>query len=219
MMDRDRQSHDERSTTVGGLLEPLSDLDPALVYAVVGALVLAESALFIGFVLPGELSVLLAGMLASIGRIELVPLIVLVIAAAVLGDALGFYIGRRVGPPLLQHRWLVRHEARIATFQTFMDRRGGLAVVVGRLTAMLRALTPPLAGISGMRWRKYLPYNLAGGVIWGGGVCVLGYVAGASYARVADLLGQVGAVAVAFLVVGGIVAWQVRRRRSVTAGH
>lgn len=204
---------------MGGLLDPLSDLDPTLVYAIVGALVLAESALFIGFVLPGELSVLLAGMLASVGRLDLVPLIALVVTAAVLGDALGFFIGRRVGPPLLQHRWLVRHEARISSFRGFMDRRGGVAVVVGRLTAMLRALTPPLAGMSGMSWRKYLPYNLAGGVVWGGGVCVLGYVAGASYARVADILGQVGAAVVALLLVAGLVAWQVRRRAALRSEH
>lgn len=198
---------------MGNLLDPLLNLDPAWVYAIVAALVLAESALFIGFVLPGELSVLLAGMLASIGRLDLLVLVPLVIGAAILGDAAGFWIGRRIGPPLLTHRWLVRHEKRIRGFQAFMERRGGTAVIVGRLTAMLRALTPPLAGLSGMSWTRYLPFNVAGAVVWGGGVCLLGYVAGTSYLRVADMLGQAGAAVLTLLVVGGFVAWQRRRRR------
>lgn len=198
---------------MGNLLDPLLSLDPTWVYAIVAALVLAESALFIGFVLPGELSVLLAGMLASIGRLDLLVLVPLVIGAAVVGDAAGFWIGRRIGPPLLTHRWLLRHERRIKGFQGFMQRRGGTAVIVGRLTAMLRALTPPLAGLSGMSWTRYLPFNVFGAVVWGGGVCLLGHLAGSSYLRVADVLGQLGTAVLATLLLGAVVVWRRRRRR------
>lgn len=177
------------------------------VYAAIALLVLAESALFIGFVLPGEASVLLGGMLASIGRLDLVVLVPLVVAAAVLGDAVGFWVGRRFGPWLRRRRTMVRHEVRVERLSGFVRRRGGLAILVGRMTALLRAMTPPVAGMSGVGWRTFLVYDVVGGVVWAGGVTLLGYAAGHSYQRVADLLGQAGAVGLGLAVAGALACW------------
>ena len=186
------------------------------IYAAITVLVLAESALFIGFVLPGEASVLLGGMLASVGRLDLAVLVPLVVAAAIVGDAVGFWVGRRCGPWLMRRRTMVRHADRVERLRGFIRRRGGSAILVGRLTALLRAMTPPVAGMSGVGWRTFLAYDALGGVVWAGGVALLGYAAGASYQRVADTIGQAGAVVLAALVVACAGVWRRRRDHDPT---
>ena len=176
-------------------------------YAAIALLVLAESALFIGFVLPGEASVLLGGMLASVGRLDLAVLVPLVVAAAVVGDAVGFWVGRRYGPWLRGRRTMVRHAARVERLRDLVRRRGGLAILAGRMTALLRAMTPPVAGMSGVRWRTFLVYDVVGGVVWAGGVALLGYAAGHSYQQVADAIGAAGALGVGLAAVATAVWW------------
>lgn len=189
------------------LLDLLLGAGTHWVYAVIALLVLAESALFLGFVLPGEACVLLGGMLASVGRLDLAVLVPLVVAAAVVGDATGFWVGRRCGPWLCRRRTMVRHEARVERLRGFVRRRGGVAILAGRMTALLRAMTPPVAGMSGVSWRTFLAYDVVGGVVWAGGVALLGYAAGQSYQRVADVIGQVGAIGAGLALVAGVVWW------------
>ena len=189
------------------LLDLLLGAGAHWVYAAIALLVLAESALFIGFVLPGEASVLLGGMLASVGRLDLAVLVPLVVAAAVVGDATGFWVGRRFGPWLCRRRTMVRHEARVERLRGFVRRRGGVAILTGRMTALLRAMTPPVAGMSGVGWRTFLAYDVVGGVVWAGGVALLGYAAGQSYQRVADVIGQVGAIGAGLAAVAGVAWW------------
>lgn len=185
------------------LLDLLLGVGTHWVYAAITLLVLAESALLIGFVLPGEASVLLGGMLAATGRLDLIVLVPLVVAAAVVGDATGFWVGRRFGPWLCRRRTMVRHEARVDRLRGLVRRRGGLAILTGRMTAVLRAMTPPVAGMSGVGWRTFLVYDVVGAVVWAGGIALLGYVAGHSYAQVADVVGRVGAIGA---VVAGLAA-------------
>ena len=183
--------------------------------AVVATLVFGEAAIFLGFVLPGETAVLLGGFLASTGRVSVVVLGVVVVVAAVAGDSVGYEVGRRFGPRLLRTRVLRGHAGRVEGARAFLDGRGGSAVLVGRFTAFLRAVTPGLAGLSGMRYRRFLVWNAAGGLLWGAGCVVAGYLAGSSYKQVAHYLGQGGAVAAALLVVAALVAWRVARRRRI----
>lgn len=197
------------------LLALLTGVGTHWVYAAIALLVLAESALLLGFVLPGEASVLLGGMLASTGRLDLLVLVPLVVAAAVVGDATGFWVGRRFGPWLCRRRTMVRHQARVDRLRDFVRRRGGTAILAGRMTALLRAMTPPVAGMSGVGWRTFLVYDVVGGVVWAGGVALLGYAAGRSYQQVADVIGRVGAVGVGVTVVAACSWWWARRRRPV----
>lgn len=195
------------------LLALLTGVGTHWVYAAIALLVLAESALLLGFVLPGEASVLLGGMLASTGRLDLLVLVPLVVTAAVVGDATGFWVGRRFGPWLCRRRTMVRHRARVDRLRDFVRRRGGTAILAGRMTALLRAMTPPVAGMSGVGWRTFLVYDVVGGVVWAGGVALLGYAAGRSYQQVADVIGRVGAVGVGVTVVAACFWWWARRRR------
>lgn len=198
---------------VSSLLQQLLDVPPAVVLLVVGALVFGEAAVFVGFVLPGETAILLGGFLASTGRLSVIVLGVVVVLAAIVGDSVGYEVGRRFGPRLMQIRLLRRHTHRIEGARAFLDGRGASAVFVGRFTAFLRAVTPGLAGLSGMRYRRFLVYNAAGGIVWGVGCTVAGYLAGSSYESVARSLGQGGAAAAGVIVVVALVAWRVARHR------
>src|SRR5262249_7173207 len=151
------------------LVDHLLNVRGPLVYVLVGLIVFAEDALFVGFVIPGETAAVLGGVIASRGHVSY-PLIALtVVVAAIVGDSVGFEVGRRAGPRILNLRILQRHRARLDAAQDLLRRRGGSAVFVGRFVAFFRAVMPALAGTSHMRYPKFLAFNAAGGIVWGVG--------------------------------------------------
>jgi membrane protein DedA with SNARE-associated domain len=181
-----------------------------VVYLLVGLLVFAEDALFVGFVLPGETAAVLGGVAASRGHVSLTLMCLTVVGAAVLGDSVGYWVGARYGTRLLSVPALQRRRDRLDAARATLARRGGLAVFFGRFVAFLRAVMPFLAGSSGMPYRRFLVYNAAGGVVWGVGSVLLGYLAGNSYAAIEKVVGQAAAVVVAVLVIAGLVVWRIR---------
>ncbi len=191
----------------------ITSLSPIWVYLAASLLVFAEDALFIGFVLPGETAAILGGVTASIGHTNLTVMIIIVVLAAILGDSVGYQVGHYYGYRLLSHRSLERRREQIDKARDFLARRGGPAVFLGRWVAFLRAMTPFLAGTARMRYRTFLIYNIAGGVAWGSAVVLLGYLAGASYEKVAHAFGEISAIVVAAAVIAVLVVWHVRRRR------
>jgi len=197
---------------VTSLLQQLVHVPGPVVLAIVAVLMFGEAAVFLGFVLPGETAVLLGGFVASTGRLSVVLLAVVVVFCAVAGDTVGYEVGKRFGPGMLRSRMFRRHGDRVARARVFLDGRGGSAVFIGRGTAFLRAVTPGLAGLSGMRYRRFLAWNLLGGLVWGVGCVVAGYLAGSSYEKVAHYIGEAGAAAAVVLVVAVLVVWRVRRR-------
>jgi membrane protein DedA with SNARE-associated domain len=189
-----------------------------LVLVVAGAVVLAEDALFVGFVLPGETVALLAGAAAKVGHASLAGVLVVVVLAAVVGDTIGYEVGRHLGVRVLRVRFLDRRRERIDSARDFLARRGGSAVFLGRWIAFFRAVMPFLAGSSRMRYPKFLAWNALGGLAWGATVVLLGYAAGASYKKVESSLGTGAAIAVLVVVVIGVVVWRVRRHRARLGG-
>jgi membrane protein DedA with SNARE-associated domain len=185
-----------------------------LVLLVVGLVVFAEDAIFVGFVIPGETVAILGGVAASLGHVPFAAVLVVVVVAAILGDSVGFEVGRHLGGRVLRLRAFDRHRERIGTAQDFLGRRGGVAVFLGRWTAFFRAVMPALAGMSRMHYPTFLSWNAAGGIAWGATVVTLGFVAGRSYAKVESYLGKGAAIVVAALVVVAVVVWQVRRHRA-----
>lgn len=198
---------------MSGLVDQLLHLSPAVAYVLIAALVFGEAAVFVGFVLPGETACVVGGVLAGTGRLDLAVLLPLVAVAAIVGDSVGYEFGRLYGPRLLRTRLLRRHARRLEAAQLTLRERGGWAVFVGRFTAFLRAVIPGLAGMSRMPYPRFLAFNAAGGLIWGVGVCLLGYFAGASYARLEQTLGRVSATLTAVLVGAALYAWWRHRRR------
>ncbi|WUH89081.1 DedA family protein [Streptomyces sp. NBC_00433] len=188
------------------------------VYAVVGALVFCEDALFFGFVLPGETAVVLGGVVAGQGRVSVYWLSAVVVLAAIAGDSVGYEVGRRFGPRILETKALRGHEARIDQARNFIRRRGPVAVFLGRFIAFFRALMPALAGMSRMPYRTFLLFNALGGLVWGVGFTLVGYFAGTAYKRVEKTAGTAVAIVVAVIVVSAAVVWEVRRHRAGRGG-
>jgi membrane-associated protein len=158
-------------------LQRLGEHVGAWLYLIAGFLAFAEAAIMVGLVFPGETALLVAGFAAHQGWIGLGPMLSVAIVAAVAGDSVGYQLGRHYGPALRATR-LGRHvgPARWASADGFLHRHGGKAILLGRFTALLRALTPGLAGMARMPYlRTFLPWNIAGAILWGAGVVLLGY--------------------------------------------
>ncbi|GAA1776633.1 DedA family protein [Actinomadura chokoriensis] len=198
---------DSVTSWLGGLSGPV-------VYGVVGGVVFCEDALFFGFVLPGETAVVLGGVLAGQGRVSIAWLCAVVVLAAVAGDFVGYLIGRRAGPAILDARPLRPHRDRVDKARDLIRRRGGAAVFLGRFIAFFRAIMPALAGMSRMPRHVFLLFNAAGGLLWGVGFALLGYFAGNAYSRIEHDAGRAAAIAVACAAVLALVVWRVRRGRA-----
>ena len=164
----------------------------ALVVFAVPAL---EAAAFVGFVFPGEIAVLLGGVLAERHQLALPAALAAAILGAVLGDSVGYEIGKRYGRRLLDGTVgrLVRRR-HLDRAERYLAERGGKAVLLGRFTTALRVLVPGLAGMSGMPYRTFLTYNAAGGIIWAVVFVLAGYLAGSSWRRVEHIAGRAGVV-------------------------
>jgi membrane-associated protein len=200
---------------VSQVLDGLLTVPPLVAYLLIALLVFGEAAIFIGFVLPGETAVVLGGVLASRHQIDIVVLCVLVVAAAVIGDSVGYEVGKYFGDRVMRWRPLRRHERQLESAQRFLRERGAFAVFLGRWTAFLRAVMPGLAGASRMPYRRFLVYNALGGLVWGVAFCFVGYLAGESYHVIEMRIGTAGAVVTIVLVLVSLFVWHRHRRRFV----
>lgn len=200
------------------VLDALRALPPVLMLIVAFLCPALEASTMLGVIFPGEVAILVAGAAAQVGTLSLWAVIPVSVAGAVIGDAVGFGVGRRYGERVLARLpdWLVRPETVRATNE-LLCRRGPIIVLIGRLTALLRALVPGLAGMSGLSWGRFLPYNVLGGMIWATAVALLGYLAGASLAVVQQRLGMVSDIVLGVLVAAALVMYvrsHLRRRQS-----
>ncbi len=195
-------------------VDRLLGVAPIWVFIVVAVLVFAEDALFVGFVIPGETAAVIGGVYASRGSINVVAMCAVVVAAAIVGDSVGYEVGKHFGPRLWDSKLLDKRRERLDSAREFLARRGGSAVFLGRFVAFFRAVMPALAGISQMPYRRFLPWNAAGGLVWGAGFVLLGFFAGNSYQQVASQVGTDLALAIAAIVIIGLVVWRVRRERA-----
>lgn len=196
---------------MSGVVDRLLGVPGWVVLLVVGVIVFAEDALFVGFVLPGETVAVLGGVAARLGHAPLSGVLAVTVAAAIIGDSVGYEVGRHVGTRLLRMGPLRDRQEGIQRAQAFLARRGGSAVLLGRWVALFRALMPAMAGASRMPYGKFLAYNAAGGIAWGVAVVLLGYAAGASYSTIEHRFGTGVAIVLAAVVVIALVVWRVRR--------
>jgi membrane-associated protein len=202
------------------LTDAIFRLSGPAVLAVVFALPALEASTFLGVVFPGELALVLGGVAAHLGRVPLWATVAAGAAGAIVGDSVGYAVGRGPGRSLLARlpRRLVRPE-QVERAAALMRRLGGRAVFVGRFAAALRALVPGLAGAASMPYRTFAGYNAAGGLLWATGFVLLGYAAGSAYRTVERIAGQAGLALLAAVVAGTAVAFWVTRRRSSRPGH
>ncbi len=202
------------------LLEGILRLPPALALVLVFLLPALEASAFVGVVVPGEIGVILGGVLANQGKLPLWAVLAAGIAGAILGDSIGYAVGDRYGERLLSKlpERLVKPEHVTRTEQT-IERLGGKAVFVGRFTAALRALVPGIAGMSGMTYRTFLPWNVLGGATWAAGFVVLGYLAGSQYQRIEHYANYLGLGLLAAIAVFFIVRHRLAEREGTTSSR
>lgn len=165
---------------------------------------LAEALPLVGVLIPGQAIILVAGALAATGRLSLTGIILAAIPAGILGDAIGYYVGRWYGRPFLEkygHRLRIGDRA-LAKGDRLFAKYGAFALVLGRFSFLTRGITALLAGITRMRQRLFWPVNVVGGIAWAVGFAVTGYLFGYSFLYVEGRLGRV--LAFTLIIVVGI---------------
>jgi membrane protein DedA with SNARE-associated domain len=177
-------------------------------------LVMLESA---GIPLPGETALTTAALLAARGHFDIVEVIAVAAAAAIVGDNCGYWVGRKWGRQLLT-RWkrVERFSQRVLPpSERFFARHGGKTVLIARFVAILRVTVAWLAGVNRMTWWRFLFWNAAGGVLWATAVGLLAFYAGKAAAEAFSRYGLFGAAAVIAVIVLLLVGLHVWRKRVV----
>jgi undecaprenyl-diphosphatase len=201
------------ATIIGAVFAALVDIPPNVGYSVVFALIAIET---MGIPVPGETALIAAALLAHDGKMDIVPLIAVAAAAAIVGDNVGFAIGRKGGRRLFEmpgpfHRQ--RLDA-LAVGEPFFAKHGPKAVFLGRWVAGLRIASAWLAGMNRMAWPRFLFWNALGGICWATSIGLGVYIAGRAFE---DVIGVGGVIAGA--LVGGalaaLVLWRHARARRV----
>ncbi len=195
-----------------GALEDLADTLGPWTYALVAGLAFLETGAFVGLIAPGETAIVLGGVVAAQGEINLGAMLVIAWVAAALGDLVSFGLGRRLGRPFLLTRGprVGVSAARLERVEGFFSRHGPKAILLGRFIGLVRAVAPFLAGASGMRLRSFLPWSLIGTAAWATTFTLVGYAFHESFSAAAGHLTH-GALALAVLAAAAL-AWREHRR-------
>lgn len=192
---------------MSSIFEFILNLPPWLVLVCAFLFPALEASAFVGVVVPGEIGVVLAGVVANQGKLPVWAVLVASIAGAVIGDSIGYEVGKRWGEQILSKlpaRLLDKRKMENA--KDALRRHGGKSVFFGRFTAALRALIPGAAGMSGLPYVKFVFWNALGGSIWATAFVLIGYIAGSQYKSVERYANWIG---IALLV--GIIAFFVVR--------
>jgi membrane-associated protein len=174
----------------------------------------------LGLPSPGETALVLAAVLASQGKLQIWLVILIGVSSAIVGDNIGYLLGRRFGRDVLEHSGPL-HRRRlevIAAGDRFFAKHGPKAVFLARWIALVRFAAAWLAGINEMPFGQFFLYNALGGITWGVTVGLVGYFAGSAAADVITKFGVYAAVALVVLVVAGIAYFKLRERRTGDSG-
>ena len=178
-------------------------------YVVIFLGAMAESAAFLGVLVPGESLVLVAGFLAAQHALHLDALMAVVAVGAAVGDSMGYEMGRYLGAPWAMRygRYVGVRAEHLERAHAFFERHGGKAVFLGRFIGFARALVPFLAGSSRMPYRHFLPYNALGALLWSVTFLLLGYLLGASWQVAEKWVGRASAILAGALVFVFVLMW------------
>jgi membrane-associated protein len=185
-------------------------------YILLVAIVFTETGLLVGLFLPGDSLLITAGLLAGLGKLNIWWLNVLVIAAAIIGDSTGYAIGVRLGPRIFTRpKSMLFNPKHVARTQRFYEKYGAKTIVIARFVPIIRTFAPVLAGVGQMRYRRFLVYNVAGGIGWVASMTWAGYLLGAKVPNISKNI-HVLVIAVIVLSVIPIAVEVYRERRKTT---
>jgi membrane-associated protein len=192
-------------------------------YVALVAIVFIETGLLIGFFLPGDSLLITAGLVAAAGGLDIWWLNLLLSVAAIVGDSVGYAIGYRTGPRIFTRedsRWFNR--AHLVRTREFYERHGGKTIVLARFIPIIRTFAPVVAGVGQMEYRRFLAYNVLGGIGWVASMTWAGYLLGHAIPDIGRYIHVVIVVVVILSCIPiGIEWWKARaaRRRAVLPGR
>lgn len=186
-------------------------------YVLLVAIVFTETGLLVGFFLPGDSLLITAGLVAAAGGLNIWWLNVLLAVAAIVGDNVGYAIGARIGPRLFTRpKSLLFNPDHVRRTRDFYARHGAKTIVIARFVPIIRTFAPVVAGVGQMAYRRFVVYNIAGGIGWVAGMTWAGYLLGHTIPNIADHI-HVVVIIVVILSVIPIVLEIVKERRRRSA--
>ena len=170
------------------------------------AIVFIETGLLVGFFLPGDSLLVTAGLFAARGDLEVVPMIVVLSIAAIIGDTVGYNIGARAGPKLFTRPdSLLFNRKHLITTKEFYERHGPFTIVIARFIPILRTFAPVVAGVGAMEYKRFIVYNVAGGIGWVVTTVLGGYFLGQLVPNIHDHIHKVIAVVIVLSLLPAII--------------
>ena len=185
-------------------------------YAILVAIVFVETGLLIGFFLPGDSLLITAGLVAATGTLNIWWLNVLLIVAAIVGDSVGYTIGWRAGPRLFTRpKSLLFNPRHVERTRAFYARHGAKTIVIARFVPIVRTFAPVVAGVGQMEYRRFLFYNVAGGIGWVTSMTWAGYLLGQTVPNISEHIHVVVVIVIVLSLIPIVVEVVRERRRSV----
>jgi membrane-associated protein len=195
-------------------------LEPAFLsagYLILAAGVLAERSIFLGLIVPGDLILALGGVYASQKKMDLVGVIVVGTLAAIAGESIGFWLGRRFGVRVLRHLPFVgtRLSKTIEESGDYFKKHGGKTVAIGRYATAAGAFIPFTAGAAKMSYLRFLAFDIPAIAVWASGITIFGYYFGRNLEFIDKVLSRFGygVLALAILFFGGRYLWKKHQER------
>ena len=180
--------------------------------AALAAIVFVETGLLVGFFLPGDSLLVTAGIFAARGDLDIVTLNVCLSLAAIIGDSVGYSIGRRTGPKIFSREdSLLFHRRHLLSAKRFYEKYGGFTIFVARFMPIIRTFAPVVAGVGGMEYRRFIGYNVAGGIFWVFTTTMAGYVLGMTVPRIGERIHMIIAIVIVLSLLPAIVKFSIEK--------
>jgi membrane-associated protein len=167
----------------------------------IGLMLFAETGLLIGFILPGDTLLFSAGIFAAAGHFNIVALLATTIITSIVGNNVGYEIGKRSGHRIFKREdGILFRKEYLVKANEFYEKHGGKTIVMARFVPIIRTFAPIVAGMGSMEMRRFTTYNIAGGIVWAGGITMLGFFFG-------DRIPNVEKYIVPLFILANIVTW------------
>jgi membrane-associated protein len=189
--------------------------------ALIAGVVFAETGLLVGFFLPGDSLLVTAGLYCTSANPDQAPLLnivtlnLAVMAAAIIGDTVGYWIGAKAGPAIFtREKSLLFSKKHLLRTKDFYERHGGKTIIIARFLPFLRTFAPVVAGVGKMSYRRFVSFNIFGGIGWVPSMTMLGFTLGKIYPPITKQIDKVIIVIIFVSLLPGAISWLINRKKS-----